>query len=86
MSGAAATLLNSLKATQLKGLPGWVLKNASMRNVKAVTGEWTQNYAAKYFKTGSHKPVVHVMVALCALGYYMEYPHLAASERMRKHH
>lgn len=35
--------------------------------------EW---YHSTYFKTNSHKPIIHVMLLVGALGYALEYPHL----------
>lgn len=40
-----------------------------------------KNYKAKYIDTSAFRPVIHVMAAVCIVGYMMEFPHLRRKHR-----
>lgn len=40
-----------------------------------------KNYKAKYIDTSAFRPVIHVMAAVCIIGYMMEFPHLRRKHR-----
>eukprot|EP00056_Hartaetosiga_gracilis_P006613 m.98200 g.98200 ORF g.98200 m.98200 type:complete len:86 (-) comp12514_c0_seq1:3247-3504(-) len=79
-------MVQSLSSTPLKNTLTWARANITAKQIGAVSSEFSESYAKKYFKTGSVRPVVHVMLGLGVLGYAMEYPHLKHSQRNRKHH
>eukprot|EP00055_Hartaetosiga_balthica_P013874 m.73090 g.73090 ORF g.73090 m.73090 type:complete len:86 (-) comp8411_c0_seq4:3457-3714(-) len=83
---AAQKLLQSFANAPVKGVFGWVRSNLTPSQAQKVGKEFTTSYSAKYFKSGSVKPVVHVMLGLGVIGYALEYPHLKHSQRNRKHH
>ena len=70
-------MLQTLSQVKVRDVPVWAKSNLTTKNVSHATSSWIQNYGHKYVRTGSGKPIVHVMLALGLLGYIIEYPHLA---------
>lgn len=70
-------MFQSLGEVKLRDVGGWAAKNLSSSKVTQATRSWAIAYGNKYIKTGTAKPLVHVMIGLGVLGYIIEYPHLA---------
>lgn len=70
-------LWQSLGEAKVRSVGSWAIKNLNTKSLGAATSSWANSYGKRYFKTGSAKPIVHLMIGLGVLGYILEYPHLA---------
>jgi hypothetical protein len=71
------SLLTSLGQAKVKDMGKWAQQNLSVGSLNQATSAWLQSYGRKYVKTGSGKPIVHVMLALGLLGYTLNFAHIS---------